>query len=218
LILRTTPDLLKLPAREFFDEVIRQRLDARAIVEGTNFGFGRKREGTIETLEAFCKEAGLTLSVVPPFTTENGRAVSSSRVRAAIVAGDLREAAKLLGRLYFTRGVVGTGQRRGQTLGFPTANLDGVATLLPKDGVYAGVALNHAAAINIGPNPTFGEHARKVEVHLIGFQGDLYGQELSVNFLERLRDTRPFDSREALVNQLHADIDAAKRIFQGHGK
>jgi riboflavin kinase/FMN adenylyltransferase len=136
------------------------------------------------------------------------------------VAGDVRQATGLLGRHYRVRGQVGGGQHRGQTLGFPTANLDQIPTLLPRDGVYAGLARPqgdsstpaYAAAINIGPNPTFGEHARKVEVHLIGFQGDLYGRELAVDFIERLRDTRPFPGRDALVAQLHADVEAASRI------
>src|SRR5262249_3663347 len=112
-------------------------------------------------------------------------------------------------------GRVGTGQRRGQQLGFPTANLERVPTLVPGDGVYAVRAwVGEAAwpgAANLGPNPTFGEQARKIEVHLIGFQGDLYGQELAVDFRARLRDTRPFGSVAELTAQLRADVQQAAR-------
>jgi riboflavin kinase/FMN adenylyltransferase len=215
VILRTTPALLHLRADEFFDQVVRTRLDARVLVEGVNFGFGRDREGDVHTLAALCRRAGLGLVVVPPVTVD-GRPVSSSRVRGALVAGDVRAAAALLDRPYRLRGTVGTGQRRGQTLGFPTANLVQVDTLVPGDGVYAVRVHQDGAAgpgaANVGPNPTFGEQARKVEVHLIGFQGDLYGRRLAIDFLERLRDTRPFGSAAELVEQLRADVEQARRL------
>jgi riboflavin kinase/FMN adenylyltransferase len=126
------------------------------------------------------------------------------------------EAARLLGRPYRLRGRVGMGQKRGNTLGFPTANLEGIATLIPADGVYAvrveaGSAC-WAGAANVGPNPTFGEQVRKVEVHIIGFHGDLYGRTLAVDFLNRLRPTQPFASPDALVKQLNHDVAAAQRI------
>src|SRR5262249_32977003 len=154
------------------------------------FAFGRDREGDIATLGGLCRTADVALAVVPPFLLD-GVPVSSSRVRSALVRGAVGEAAVLLGRPYRLRGTVGTGQRRGHTIGFPTANLEDVPTVLPGDGVYA-VRVRHQGrtwpgAANIGPNPTFGEQARKIEVHLIGFGGDLYGQPLAVDFLERLR-------------------------------
>src|SRR5262249_42326926 len=154
----------------------------RAVVEGVNFGFGHNREGNVDTLAQLCRLAGLALTVVPPLIVD-GLAVSSSRIRAALLHGDVREAALLLGRPYRLHGTVASGQRRGQTLGFPTANLDRLPTLVPGDGVYA-VRVPVAGAVwpgaaNVGPNPTFGENARKVEVHLIGFSGDLYGQPLA---------------------------------------
>ena len=215
VVLRTTPELLHLSARDFFEQVLRGRLDARAVVPGFNFGFGRDREGTVETLAAFCREAGLAFALVPPLELD-GRPISTSRVKGELVRGDVRQAAVLLGRPYRLRGVVGTGQRRGQTLGFPTANLEAAETIVPADGVYAGSA--HAdggswpAAVNVGPNPTFGEGARKIEAHLIGFQGDLYGHKLALDFVERLRDTRPFAGPNELVRQLRADVEAAARV------
>jgi len=217
LILRTTTDFLHLTAEEFFRQVILERLQAVALVEGQNFGFGRHREGNVQTLSTLCQKAGLNLDVIPPLLV-NGRAVSSSEVRQALLRGVVGDAANLLGRPYHLQGVVGTGMRRGQTLGFPTANLERISTLIPADGVYAVRALVRGqewpAAVNIGPNPTFAEQARKVEVHLIGFQGNLYGEGLRIDFVQRLRDTRPFASAAELVEQLHRDVDEARRMVE----
>ncbi len=214
LILRTTHELLALCAAEFFTEVIRKRLQARVLVEGTNFGFGRGREGNVTTLAALCGPAGIGLTVVPPLLLD-GMEVSSSHVRAALTAGNVHTAATLLGRPYRLHGLVGSGQRRGQKLGFPTANLEQISTLIPGDGVYAVRVLHGGTlwpgATHIGPNPTFGENARKVEVHLIGFQGDLYGKPLAVDFLKRLRDTRSFPGMAELAEQLRRDIEQARQ-------
>jgi riboflavin kinase/FMN adenylyltransferase len=215
VILRTTPELLRLSAREFFEQVIRGRLDARAVVPGFNFGFGHNREGNAQTLAAFCREAALECVPVPPLEVD-GRPVSTSRVKDELRRGDVCQAAVLLGRPYRLRGVVGVGKRRGQTLGFPTANLEGAETLLPADGVYAALAQTDAgnwpAAVNVGPNPTFGEGARKVEAHLIGFHGELYGRGLALDFAQRLRETRAFAGPAELVRQLRADVAAAARV------
>ena len=215
LVLNTTPALLHLSAAEFFQQVLQDRLAAQALVEGVNFGFGRNREGTIETLSTLCHEAGVTLTIVPP-VLRDGQPISSSRVRMALERGAVREAAELLNRPYRLRGVVGSGRQRGRTIGFPTANLERIETLLPRDGVYA-VRVHRGreswpGAANLGPNPTFGESARKVEVHLIGFQGDLLGQTLVVDFLERLRDTRPFAGVAELTEQLRRDVESAQSI------
>ncbi|HZU38728.1 MAG TPA: bifunctional riboflavin kinase/FAD synthetase [Gemmataceae bacterium] len=216
VVFQTTPELLQLSAVDFFEHVIGGRMQARALIEGSNFGFGHEREGTIETLRTLAEAAGVGLTVVPPFTTADGVPISSSRVRRVLLRGAIAEAAELLGHRYRLRGVVGKGQRRGAGLGFPTANLEQMTTLVPGDGVYAVRALYQGrawpAAANVGPNPTFGEQARKVEVHLIGFQGDLYGQALAVDFVDRLRDTRPFGSVAELVAQLQADIARATQI------
>ena len=220
LVLRATHELLALRAEEFFAQVIQERLEARALVEGTNFGFGRGREGDVTTLARLCEAAAMRLKVVPPLILDGGE-VSSSRVRAALMAGNVREAASLSGRFYRLHGLVGRGQRRGQQLGFPTANLEQLRTLVPGEGVYA-VRVAHEekmwpGAANIGPNPTFGENARKVEIHLIGFQGDLYGWPLAVDFVERLRDTRPFKSVAELVEQLRRDIEQARHLASHSG-
>jgi riboflavin kinase / FMN adenylyltransferase len=215
IVLAVTPGLLHLSARDFFDRVLCAGLDARVLIEGPNFGFGRNREGNIETLKDLCARNGRELVIVPPFQWA-GKTVSSSRVRHELLQGAVHNAAELLGRPFRLVGVVGRGQERGRKLGFPTANLEQIDTLLPADGVYAVRATFHertfAAAANIGPNPTFGEQARKVEVHLIDFDSDLHGKALSVEFIERLRDTRAFANVEELIRQLKADVEQARAI------
>lgn len=215
LVLHVTPAMLALRAEEFFAQVIQERLAARALVEGVNFGFGRGREGNIETLRQLCEPAGIRLSIVPPVVVQ-GEEVSSSRVRALLSDGAVREAAELLGRPYRLHGTVGVGQRRGKDLGFPTANLDPLRNFAPGDGVYAvGVPYQGklwTGAANVGANPTFGEQARKVEVHIIDFKGDLYGREIAVDFVERLRDTRPFANVGELIEQLRRDVEEAREI------
>jgi riboflavin kinase/FMN adenylyltransferase len=211
----TDESLLQLTAAEFFDRIVVRSLAARALVEGPNFYFGHNREGTIERLKQLTTTASVSLDIVPPVVID-GQIVSSSRVRDLVRAGNVEGAAQLLSAPYRIRGMVMHGAGRGAKIGFPTANLSGVDTLLPAQGVYAGRAEvggeQYPAAINLGPSPTFGDAMIRVEVHLIGLADALYGQPLEVDFLARLRDIRPFDSPEALVEQLHRDIDEVKRI------
>jgi riboflavin kinase/FMN adenylyltransferase len=217
VILQATPALLQLPGQAFFERVLSDGLKARAVVPGFNFAFGRNREGNLDTLAGLSKGAGMACTPVAPLELDR-RPVSSSRVREALVRGAVRDAAVLLDRSYRLYGRVGTGQRRGQTLGFPTANLEDVQTLVPGNGVYAVRVLYQGqawpGAANIGPNPTFGEQARKLEVHLIDFQGDLYGADLAVEFVERLRDTRPFPDAASLVAQLRADVEQTRQLLR----
>jgi riboflavin kinase / FMN adenylyltransferase len=218
LVLRTTSDLLHLTAKEFFTQVLQERLAVKALVEGKSFGFGRNREGNIDTLAELCRSAGILLTVMPPVVIDGGEA-SSSRVRNCVLMGDVEETAKVLGRPHRLHGTTAVGQRRGRTLGFPTANLHPLFNLAPGDGVYAVRAYvgqeMWPGAANVGPNPTFGEDARKVEVHLIGFAGDLYGRPLAVDFVRRLRDIRPFQGPDDLVKQLKRDVIDARRALIG---
>ncbi len=208
---------LSLTPQEFFDRVVRQDLQARGLVEGPNFFFGRGRTGNVETLRKMCEVAGLAFEVVEAVSTTGGL-VSSSAIRAAVNAGRLREAVEMLGHPYRLTGRVGRGAARGRTLGFPTANLAGVTTLLPPDGVYAGsmrlAGETFAAAAHIGPNITFGEADRKLEVHLLDYDGgDLYERTLSVDLLDRVRDTMKFPGPEALQRQLQADVQRVREVF-----
>jgi riboflavin kinase/FMN adenylyltransferase len=212
-VLRTTPALLALSPDAFFEDVLLRQFAVRAVVEGYNFRFGRGRAGDTATLRRLCEQAGIGFEEVPPLEI-GGEPVSSSRVRAALLAGDVARAAELLGRPYRVTGTVVAGAKRGRTIGFPTANLADVPTVLPGNGVYAIWAVVDdkpwPAAANVGPNPTFGEGARKVEVHLIGFAGDLYGKPMAAEFVAKLRDTRPFAGPAELAEQLRLDVEAAK--------
>jgi riboflavin kinase/FMN adenylyltransferase len=215
LMLQIDLDMLHLSAEDFFERMIRAKLAPRILVEGVNFGFGRNREGNIETLAQLCSQAGIGLQSLPPLLVD-GHAVSSSRVRGALLRGAVADAARLLGRPYRLRGHVRAGQQRGQIIGFPTANIERMETLIPGDGVYA-VRAEHRGkvwpgAANLGSNPTFGEAERKVEVHLIDFQGDLYGETLAIDFLDRMRDTRPFAGTAELAAQLRLDVEQARHV------
>jgi len=213
VVLNTEAALLALSPEAFFEDVLIGLFRAKVVVEGYNFRFGRNRTGDTAALRALCTGAGRRFVEVPPLL-EDAEAISSSRIRSALLAGDVTAAARWLGRKYSIRGTVETGAKRGRTIGFPTANLGAVGTLLPKDGVYAVRATvdedAFAGAANIGPNPTFGESAKKIEVHLLDYSGDLYGRELKVEFAARLRDTRPFASVAELVSQLEQDVALAR--------
>jgi riboflavin kinase/FMN adenylyltransferase len=219
-VFRTGPWLLGLTAREFFDRVIVGQFAARGVVEGPNFGFGRDRGGDSRLLAQWCAEAGLAFEVAAP-TEVDGQIVSSSRIRRALAEGRVDEANALLGRPHRLRGIVTHGAARGAGLGFPTANLDEVDTLIPSDGVYAARAFidgrgePRAAAVHIGPNVTFGEQIRKVEAHLIGFSGDLYGRFVELDVLELLRPSRRFEGLDDLLAQIRTDVDRAQAVAAG---
>ncbi len=215
VVIPTDRPFLALTAEEFFNRVVRGELHAKGLVEGPNFFFGRNRSGNVTVLRSLCAAHGLEFDVVPPVTVDE-QLVSSSVIRSLIEAGDLGHAVRLLGHPYRVRGTVGRGAERGRTLGFPTANLFDVATLTPANGVYAALANTvegrRAAAVNVGPNPTFGEVARKIEVHVLDFTGDLYGQSLDVDFVDRVRDVKRFASVEDLRTQLERDVAAVRAL------
>lgn len=218
LAYRTDRQLLGLTPDEFFTKIIRGELAATGLVEGANFCFGRDRSGDVTCLRRLCDTAGVRLDVVPQVTCGDV-VVSSSVIRSLIQTGRVNAAADLLGAWYRVRGVVSAGAARGRTIGFPTANVTGVETVLPPDGVYAGRAFvggrSFVAAINLGPNPTFGEATRKLEVHLLDFAGDLYGQPLDVEFLQHLRNTVPFANVDELRSQLVCDVAQVREVVAG---
>lgn len=209
--------LVAMPAEAFYRDVLRGRLRAVALVEGADFRFGAGRRGDVGLLATLAAADGIGLEVVDPVLVD-GAAVSSSRVRSLLAAGDLAAAGSLLTAPYRVSGTVVPGAGRGAGLGFPTANLAGIATLLPAPGVYAARAAvaagaeSYAAAVHVGANATFGETDVSVEAHLVGFTGDLYGRRLDVDFLARVRDTRRFDSIDELVVRMRADVARAAEI------
>jgi riboflavin kinase/FMN adenylyltransferase len=220
LVQPTDASLVGLPATTFYMEILRNRLGGVAFVEGQDFRFGAGRTGNVEMLTRLATEDGASVEVVPPVAVE-GMLVSSSRLRSLIAAGDVTAAASLATAPHRASGIVVEGAKRGRTLGFPTANLGPVMTLLPAEGVYAGrgsiASDGHdrtwfPAAVNIGPAPTFGVALPKVEVHLVGYHGDCYGRVLDVDFLARLRDTRRFASADDLKACLADDVAQAIEI------
>ncbi len=210
LVLEFNEALAGMEAQEFVREVLIRRVGMRAIVVGQDFRFGRGRGGDAGLLVRMANEVRFDAAVMPPVVLDR-MPVSSSNIRSALMQGNVRRAALMLGGYYRVRGTVVAGQGVGRRLGFPTANILACERqLLPKDGIYAvngrfnGTLLRGAA--NLGVRPTLGEGARLLEVHLIGYNGDLYGQTLEVQFLERLRDEQKFASREELIAQIRADV------------
>ena len=216
LTLNTADGLLDLEAKDFFERVVAESLGAKALLEGPGFRFGKNRTGDANLLDSLCKSAGMQFFEAKPFEMDGG-ILSSTRIRNALNQGNLDCANRWLGRNYSITGTVVQGAQRGRSLGFPTANLEKISTAIPQFGVYAGFCQwgqsNYPAAIHIGPNPTFGEQAAKVEIHLLGFSGDLYGTPLEIHFLKKIRDIFKFDGKEALIRQLESDIEATRQIF-----
>ena len=218
LIFPTDRALLSLSAEEFFQKIVLDSLGAVGLVEGGNFNFGRNRDGDRGALCSLCARYDLQLDVVPSIRSL-GREISSSRIRSLLREGEVAAAAGMLGHPYRLTGFVAHGEHRGRRLGYPTANLAGVRTLVPKPGLYAARTVTdfgtYRAAVNLGGNPTFGVSAQKIEVHLLDFQGDLYNRIIHVDFLRRLRDVIPFDSKEALLEQMQKDLEQIRHPKSG---
>ena len=218
LVLEFTRELSEVPAEAFATEVLFDALAARAVVVGENFRFGHKAAGDPALLADLGRPRGIDVVAVP-LQTHDGDVVSSTRVRSELASGDVAAAAASLGRPYAVEGVVVEGDHRGRPLlGIPTANLQVPAGIaLPADGVYAGHlteedGLARPAAISVGTNPQFGTD-RRVEAHVLDFDGDLYGHRVSVAFTHHLRDQAVFAGVEELAAQIRADIDQARRLL-----
>ncbi len=220
VIAKSTPSLLRVEATAFIETVIVDRFRPLAIVEGFNFGFGKGRQGSGETLKQFADRWDYQVELVEPFKQmlDDGDKVrtSSSLIRSLITQGNMRGAADGLGRPFALEGVVVEGSKRGRTIGFPTANLKTTDQIIPADGVYAGrVAIDGAVkktAISIGSTPTFDGQLRQVEAHVLDFEGDLYGQALEVEFVEHVRGQKKFASIEALVAQITQDVEQVRNL------
>ncbi len=197
-------------AEDFISYALLEKLGARRIAVGENFHFGAKARGTSAMLASH-EEFGTRIQ---PMVEVDGETVSSSRIRAEVEAGDMAGARRCLGVPFMLDGEVVAGDRRGRELGFPTANVVPDERLVtPANGVYAAFANGHPAAVNVGVRPTFdSDRGVLVETYLIDFSGDLYGERLRVAFVERLRDERAYDDAEALVAQMHEDVEQARRI------
>ena len=218
VVARSEPKLLSQTAEQFVEDVLIRLFQPTHIVEGPSFGFGRGREGTPELLRRVASTFGVEVEIVEPVTLtlrdDEILMVSSSLIRSLIVNGRVDEASRCLARAYAVDGIVIEGDRRGRTIGFPTANLGDVQQLLPGDGVYAGRAMvddrSCPAAISIGCTPTFGEGNRQLEAHLLDFDDDIYGRSIRLEFDRRLRDQCAFASAAELTEQLRRDVEAVR--------
>jgi riboflavin kinase/FMN adenylyltransferase len=201
LVASFTPELQRLQPDEFAETYLRA-MGVEAVAAGPDFRFGARRAGDLETLARL----GFEVVDVQPVP-----GVSSTAIREALHEGDMAGAARMLGRPYEIDGVVVTGDQRGGTLGYPTANI-ALEPLLacPAFGIYAGAARGHRAAVSIGTNPHYGGTERRIEPYLLDFEGDLYGQRLVVELWERLRDEATFSSEEELVAQIGRDVEATR--------
>jgi riboflavin kinase/FMN adenylyltransferase len=217
---RFTRSFAALSPEEFVRSILVDGLGVSAVVVGYNVSFGRDRAGTPELLRELGEAHGFDVEVVPPVLAGDLQ-VSSSVVRRLIGAGDVAGAARLLGRPHALVGRVRRGDRRGASIGFPTANVLPRGGMLPPDGVYAvrvgidGEPAARPAVANLGSNPTFGGAGRRLETHLFDFDGDLYGRRLAIALIERLRGEIRFPSVDDLVRQIRSDAERARRLLAG---
>ena len=211
-----TPALAALGAEEFVDDVLRSRFVMAELFVGHDHGFGRGRMGDTDVLRELGKLRGFGVTVLEPVFAAGGHAVSSTAIRRAIAGGDLAKAAEGLGRPYAVMGKVIGGDKRGRLLGYPTLNLDTPPShkLLPPDGVYAVRVQTPIGAfggmLNLGARPTFGDASRRIETHVFDASHDWYGAPVRLDFISRLRETRPFQGVDALVAQLGIDEARAR--------
>jgi riboflavin kinase/FMN adenylyltransferase len=221
VVLPFDSEFSKMTPDRFVERVLLEACGAKGVVVGPDFHFGHKRSGNIHTLQRWGAREGFTVELVQP-VMYGGQAVSSTRLRHILGEdGNVEDAARMMTRVHETTGLVTRGDQRGRQLGFPTANLAVEPLQLPKDGVYAvvarildepGAALLHGVA-NLGNRPTF-EAGHSIEVHLLGFEGDLYGKRMRVGFVGRIRGEAKFDGLDALRHQIDRDCDQAKNALQ----
>jgi riboflavin kinase/FMN adenylyltransferase len=216
VVLTFTPEVAQLEARDFL-LLLKKYLKMRGVMVGPDFALGRGGEGNIKLLRTLGDEMDFSVEAIQPYTI-NGEVVSSTLIRQALIQGDMGKVERLMGRHFYLRGRVITSDKRGRALGFPTANLDiEPQQALPGDGIYATIAQvgskQFPSATNIGTRPTFAERKRTVETHLLDYEGDLYGKEIKVEFVERLRDEQRFLSSEDLRMQIQKDIRRVKALL-----
>jgi riboflavin kinase/FMN adenylyltransferase len=215
-VLTFTPEVAQLSAHEFMS-LISRHLSMRGILVGPDFALGKGKEGDINMLRALGREMGFSVDVIPPFKI-NGETVSSTLIRRSLAEGDMRKVAKLMGRYFYLESKIITSEKRGRVLGFPTANLDiRPQQALPGNGIYATIAhvqgKHFHSATNVGIRPTFGTGEEMVETHLLNYEGNLYGKDIRVEFVQKIRDEERFPSSEELKTQIEKDIQVVEAIL-----
>ena len=215
VVIPTTRELLQQSAETFFYETIQNRFHAKIVVEGIDFSFGRDRIGNPDVIRLYGQWTGIEVDIVEPLQIGEER-VSSSGIRHLIQNGQIERVNELMSLPYRITSTVIAGEQRGRTLGFPTANLGAIQTILPKQGIYATAAWvdgkRYGSTTHIGTNPTFDILKPKIEVFIHDFNENLYGKQIEIDFLAFLRETIRFDSAEALIRQMHEDILRSRRI------
>jgi len=218
IVIRFTIEFSRLTPREFVRDYIVGRIGARAVVVGHSVSFGHNRAGNASVMVEMGREFGLEVTVVGAVKSA-GIGVSSSKVRELIAAAELKTAAELLGRYHFLSGQVVRGRERGRRIGFPTVNLEPETECVPPDGVYpTRVILEdgiYPSITNIGIRPTFNESERTIEAHIFDFDRELYGEKIKLEFVERIRPERKFDSPKALSDRIALDVRRVKEILKG---
>lgn len=217
-LIRFDEQFSRQTGEDFIRKLARDFGPVESVCVGSTFTFGHKRSGNVDLLRKLGQELRFTVHGLAAVALD-GQTVSSTRIRDAIRAGQLDAASQMLGRGYALAGTVVPGDGRGRSFHYPTANVDTTGLVLPPNGVYAAHARvsgqAHRAVLNIGVRPTLKEStpSRRVEVHLLDFKGDLYGQEMEVTFAGKLRDERKFNSVELLLAQIGRDVEAARELF-----
>ena len=219
VVVAFTQALRKLSPEAFVEDYLVRRLRAQVVVVGYDHGFGKGRRGGLETMQALGRDFGFGVRSVAPVLID-GKPVSSTRIRRLVVEGNLEAACRLLGGGYPVAGRVAHGDGRGRTLGVPTANLaiEEPGKLMPPDGVYAAWAYLPSgdrcdAVLNLGYRPTFNGRSRALEAHILDFEGDLYGQRLTLELVHRIRGEQRFETPAALIAQIKNDLEAARDVL-----
>ena len=221
LVVPFNKEFAAITAKEYILDILLKRIGARVIVVGEDYTFGKNREGNLNLLRSYAEALDIQVVVVDwiPIANQGGSRISSTRIRQLVMDGKVRDAQKLLGRHYQIKGEVVTGRDRGgKLLGFPTANINLHDELCPKPGVYAvtveSMGRSHQGVANIGYSPTFDDHEFTVEVHILDFDNDIYGQEIRVNFIQRIRDEIKFSNIDELSDQITKDVLIARDMLK----
>lgn len=216
-IVKFDEKIMKLSAEEFIRDIIIEKMNGKLVVVGFDYRFGYKASGNAEYLLDLGRKYNIDVEVLDPIY-DNNKVISSTTIRELIIDGDMIKVAEVLGRPYSIIGEVISGKNRGNKLGFPTANIEADNNyVVPKNGVYMSNAIvngkKYISATNIGYNPTFNENMLKIETHILGFEGIIYGETIEVEFIEFLRDDMKFENKEDLINQMKIDIDMIKQRY-----
>jgi len=208
-------EFARITAEEFVENILWKKLRLSKLLVGYDYAFGKGKGGNAEFLKASGRKLGFQVEEIGAVKTD-GMISSSTGIRLAVLDGNVKQASEMLGRPYGVSGTVVEGYRRGTDIGYPTANIKS-EKVIPATGVYAIIAelegIRHQGVINIGYNPTFGNEEISAEVHLLDFEGDIYGRDITILFIDRLRDEIKFKSPEELARQIKRDIERAREIL-----